>query len=725
MIGFLFFQSSYKTLVESKLEVSSEKNHAKLSENNDNGSCDIKDQSSGKESGLFSSSKTRNDHDDSAKSPEGNIDLDDLSKELASAPKDSDSSDSDSESDNENVSREIEEAVQALKDAEQSDDMEGIESDLNEMVKKDEEDTEQQRERRTPEEDLPIPDPSPAPIAIGGGDCISDTNSDVPAPLTPQVPTPSKDPSTPECNLLKSQPPEETPGLGGPKRDTLQESKPESKSDGLRAAGSPDDPAHETDDDDIPSDDNFPDDEINSPSLCNTRNFENSLSSDIQNNFEQIANTSANNSIQSNEQMTPQSNLSVNNCVENPPSVPSVKHSPLPSTSQHQPTMVQQPHLQNQTCSNMQPVFTPQPNGMNNLQPGSNLGSNYGTVDIDAVTQMDLESPTSISSSELPNPISSGTDTVGVSNVQQSQTLNSMQNTAPALIGSFTDCAQQMPQPYQQVNVMQGARYMDMVNSSSTGYNMSMVPPSTQTMPYCSVPSSSYTSVLLQQNSTQRLTHSATPCPPLPQVPINRQTSAPAGYAGNSCSLAKLQQLTNGLSDLSGMPDNQMTPPPTMTPPPPHMSPSPSMIRNLATPPVPNLPSQTVSGASLQQYKQYHRQRNQRKSPNISVNPNMTSFTPNVTIRTGSNVIMGNYSNFPDIYRMQQQTLNQSYMNHHGFINPRLQTPQIPMQMFPNMNMNMNMNVNPTQQHFQQHMQTPQSNNMYTYGYINNGVMRR
>ncbi|XP_078316982.1 uncharacterized protein LOC111118300 isoform X4 [Crassostrea virginica] len=718
-------KSSYKTLVESKLEVSSEKNHAKLSENNDNGSCDIKDQSSGQESGLFSSSKTRNDHDGSVKSPEGNIDLDDLSKELASAPKDSDSSDSDSESDNENVSREIEEAVQALKDAEQSDDMEGIESDLNEMVKKDEEDTEQQRERRTPEEDLPIPDPSPAPIAIGGGDCISDTNSDVPAPLTPQVPTPSKDPSTPECNLLKSQPPEETPGLGGPKRDTLQESKPESKSDGLRAAGSPDDPAHETDDDDIPSDDNFPDDEINSPSLCNTRNFENSLSSDIQNNFEQIANTSANNSIQSNEQMTPQSNLSVNNCVENPPSVPSVKHSPLPSTSQHQPTMVQQTHLQNQTCSNMQPVFTPQPNGMNNLQPGSNLGSNYGTVDIDAVTQMDLESPTSISSSELPNPISSGTDTVGVSNVQQSQTLNSMQNTAPALIGSFTDCAQQMPQPYQQVNVMQGARYMDMVNSSSTGYNMSMVPPSTQTMPYCSVPSSSYTSVLLQQNSTQRLTHSATPCPPLPQVPINRQTSAPAGYAGNSCSLAKLQQLTNGLSDLSGMPDNQMTPPPTMTPPPPHMSPSPSMIRNLATPPVPNLPSQTVSGASLQQYKQYHRQRNQRKSPNISVNPNMTSFTPNVTIRTGSNVIMGNYSNFPDIYRMQQQTLNQSYMNHHGFINPRLQTPQIPMQMFPNMNMNMNMNVNPTQQHFQQHMQTPQSNNMYTYGYINNGVMRR
>lgn len=713
----LLLQNSYRTLMESKKEASSEKNHAKTNENSD--SCDIKDQSSCNENGLFS--KTSNEQDDSVNSPEGNIDLDDLSKELASGSRESDSSDSESESDNENVSREIEEAVQALQDAEQTD-MEDMQSDLNDMVKKDDDETEQQRERHTPD-DLPIPDPSPAPIAIGG-DGISDTNSDVPAPLTPQVPTPSKDPSTPECSLLKSHHQEETPSLG-PKTDILLESKSDSKLDGMRASGSPEDPAHETDDDDIPSDDNFPEDEINSPSLCGARNLETCLSSDIQDNFDQITNTSANNSIQSNEQMTPQS---VNNCVENPPSVPSVKHSPLPNTSQHQPTMVQQPHLQNQTCNNMQSVFTPQPNGMNNLQPGSNLGSTYGAVDIDVVTQMDLESPTSISSSELQNPISSGTDTTCVSNVQQAQTLNSMQNTAPALIGSFSDCAQQMPQPYQQVNMMQGARYMDMVNTSSTGYNMSMIPPSTNTMPYCSSSASSYTSVLLQQNTTQRLTHSATPCP-IPQVPINRQNSAPAGYAANSCSLAKLQQLTNGLSDLSGMPDNQMTPPPTMTPPPPHMTPS---RQNLATPPVPNLQSQAVSGAvSLQQtYKQYQRQRaNPRKSPNISVNPNMTTFTPNVTIRTGSNMIVGNYGNFQDIYRMQQQTFNQSYMNHHGFINSRLQTPQLPMQMFPNMNMN----VNPAQQHFQQHMQPPQSNNMYTYGYINgqlgpslnNGVMRR
>ncbi|XP_061174962.1 histone acetyltransferase KAT6B-like isoform X1 [Saccostrea echinata] len=713
-------KNSNRTLAESNVGATSEKNHTKTNEKPekcDNGSCDIKDQSSCRESALFS--KTSDEHDGSVKSPGGNIDLDDLSKELASGPKDSDSSDEDSDSDNENVSREIEEAVQALKDAEQSD-IEGIQSDLNDIVKKDDDETEQQRERQTPD-DLPIPDPSPAIIAIGG-DCISDTNSDVPAPLTPQVPTPSQDPSTPDCSLVKSHSQEETPSIG-PNKESLQECKLENKLDGLKSSGSPlEDPAHETDDDDIPSDDNFPEDDINSP-LCNTRTFESSLDSEIQNNFEQITNTGASNSIQSNEQMTPQSNL--NNCVETPPSVPSVKLSPHPTTSQHQPTLVQQPHLQNQTCSNMQPVFTPQPNGMNNIQPGSNLGSSYGGVDIDVVTQMDLESPTSISSSELQNPISSGTDTVGVSIVQQTQTLNSMQNTAPALIGSYSDCAQQMPQPYQQVNVMQGARYMDMVSSNSAGYNMPMVAPSTNAMPYCSTPGSSYTSVLLPQNSNQRLTHSATPCP-LPQVPINRQNSAPAGYSGNGCNLSKLQQLTNSL-ELNGMPENQMTPPPTMTPPPPHMTPSPSMIRNLATPPVPNLPSQTVSGVSLQQaYKQYQRPRNTRKSP--SGNPNMTSFTPNVTIRTGSNMLVSNYGNIQDIYRMQQQTLNQSYMNHHGFINPRLQTPQLSMQMFPNMNMN----VNP-QQHFQQHMQPPQSNNMYTYGYINsqlgpslnNGVMRR
>ncbi|XP_062596711.1 histone acetyltransferase KAT6B-like isoform X4 [Saccostrea cucullata] len=713
-------KNSNRTLAESNIGTTSEKNHTKTNEkpeNCDKGSCDIKDQSSSRESALFS--KISDEHDGSVKSPGGNIDLDDLSKELASGPRDSDSSDSDSDSDNENVSREIEEAVQALKDAEQSD-IEDMQNDLHDIVKKDDDETEQQRERQTPD-DLPIPDPSPAPIAIGG-DCISDTNSDIPAPLTPQVPTPSQDPSTPDNSLVKSHSQEETPCIG-PNKETLQECKLDNKLDGLKSSGSPlEDPAHETDDDDIPSDDNFPEDDINSP-LCNARTFENSLNSDIQSNFEQITNTSANNSIQSNEQMTPQSNL--NNCVETPPSVPSVKLSPHPTTSQHQPNLVQQPHLQNQTCSNMQSVFTPQPNGMNNIQPGSNLGSSYGGVDIDVVTQMDLESPTSISSSELQNPISSGTDTVGVSIVQQTQTLNTIQNTAPALIGSYSDCAQQMPQPYQQVNVMQGARYMDMVSSNSGGYSMPMVAPSTNPMPYCSTPGSSYTSVLLPQNSNQRLTHSATPCP-LPQVPINRQNSAPAGYSANGCNLSKLQQLTNSL-EMNGMPENQMTPPPTMTPPPPHMTPSPSMIRNLATPPVPNLPSQTVSGVSLQQaYKQYQRPRNTRKSP--SGNPNMTSFTPNVTIRTGSNMLVSNYGNIQDIYRMQQQTLNPSYMNHHGFINSRLQTPQLSMQMFPNMNMN----VNP-QQHFQQHMQPPQSNNMYTYGYINsqlgpslnNGVMRR
>jgi hypothetical protein len=138
-----------------------------------------------------------------------------------------------------------------------------------------------------------------------------------------------------------------------------------------------------------------------------------------------------------------------------------------------------------------------------------------------------------------------------------------------------------------------------------------------------------------------------------------------------------------------------------------------------------------------QQYKQYQQQQRQRqssvrKSPNVTVNPNMP-FTPNVTIRPGSNMITG-YNNLLDSYRMRQPMLNPGYINHGFPLNQLGQTPQIPMQML-NMNMNMNMNMNPAQQHFQQHMQPSQSNNMYAYGYINgslppslnnmNGMMRR
>lgn len=76
---------------------------------------------------------------------------------------------------------------------------------------------------------------------------------------------------------------------------------------------------------------------------------------------------------------------------------------------------------------------------------------------------------------------------------------------------------------------------------------------------------------------------------------------------------------------------------------------------------------------------------------------------------------------------MQQPMLNTSYIANTGFINSLRQPPNLPMQMSLNMNMNqinpMNpMSMNP-QQHFQQHMQPPQSNNVYTaYSYINSGL---
>ena len=55
------------------------------------------------------------------------------------------------------------------------------------------------------------------------------------------------------------------------------------------------------------------------------------------------------------------------------------------------------------------------------------------------------------------------------------------------------------------------------------------------------------------------------PRPPSQYLP----SSSPNQAAVASCSLAKLQQLTNGLADVSSSPHHTMTPPPNQTPPPP------------------------------------------------------------------------------------------------------------------------------------------------------------
>ncbi len=208
----------------------------------------------------------------------------------------------------------------------------------------------------------------------------------------------------------------------------------------------------------------------------------------------------------------------------------------------------------------------------------------------------------------------------------------------------------------------------------------------------------------------------------------------PVGYPqqNSSCSLAKLQQLTNGIPGMELLPDNTMTPPPTLTPPPMNpMTPPPSIQRNNMTPPVPNMQSQIPPPPS-NHYKQYPRRQSSgmQKNPNVTVNPNMT-FTPNVTIQPGTNMIGYNMMNL-NAYRMPQQVLNTSYIPNASFI----QQPQMNM-----MGMNM-MNMHPQPPNFQQQVPPAQSNNpVYTtYGYINssmppqafnmnvanmNGVMRR
>ena len=198
-------------------------------------------------------------------------------------------------------------------------------------------------------------------------------------------------------------------------------------------------------------------------------------------------------------------------------------------------------------------------------------------------------------------------------------------------------------------------------------------------------------------------------------------------HNNSSCSLTKLQQLTNvvggpvgghGVMELAN--ENAIN---TMTPPPQHMSPPPlnsitnehniqAAQRNNMTPP--------AMGQQTSAYKGYNR-RSQHKNSNVSLSANM-AFTPNVAIQPGTNMLTS-YDVLNGYHRMQQPIMGQpsaaGYMNH-GFINQA----QIPMQM--------GMMHPQAQQHIQQQMsqQRPQ-NAMYTYGYAMpaaqhfNGVMRR
>lgn len=215
--------------------------------------------------------------------------------------------------------------------------------------------------------------------------------------------------------------------------------------------------------------------------------------------------------------------------------------------------------------------------------------------------------------------------------------------------------------------------------------------------------------------------------------------------AGNSsCSLEKLQQLTNGLEMIPPGSCNTMTPPPTamtppnhhphatMTPPPLHQMSQNQPVRNLAASPSgipPNLQPQ-----NLGYHKYYQTNMNQlsgtvtppiaqsrsgRNSTNVAVQhmqPTSSRVSPNVALN--SNIM--SYNPLANGYRMaaQQAPTVTGYITNTSYIN---NAAQIPMQMGV-MNMAQPQYQDPTA------IQRAQQNSMYTtFGYsgLLNGTMRR
>ncbi|KAK9887773.1 hypothetical protein WA026_000088 [Henosepilachna vigintioctopunctata] len=237
--------------------------------------------------------------------------------------------------------------------------------------------------------------------------------------------------------------------------------------------------------------------------------------------------------------------------------------------------------------------------------------------------------------------------------------------------------------------------------------------------------------------------HVHTPGPaPTPTASIQGNAGQASASGNSSCSLAKLQQLTNGLEMIPPS-CNTMTPPPTamtLTPPPNHhsMTPPPSHqmiqnqhVRNLSTSPSalpPNLQPQVLgyhkyyqtnmnsnqlggavtppigqnlgrSGRNSSNVVQHMQSSSSRVSPNVTLNPNMMYNSLN------------NYRMAPQ----QAPGTVTSYITNTaaGFIS----NPQIPMQMGV-------MNMTQTQYQDPAAIQrAAQQNTMYTYGYINGGLM--
>lgn len=281
-------------------------------------------------------------------------------------------------------------------------------------------------------------------------------------------------------------------------------------------------------------------------------------------------------------------------------------------------------------------------------------------------------------------------------------------------------------------NFMSGVNIQGMMSTAGTYV---------QTVPgtsYVSVPVGMSVATVIQprhtiqqqgHGSTQRLTHVNLPVPAsctvssapnffiqssgLNPTPAPTPTPQSVPQPNTSCSLAKLQQLTNDIMELGpnhGIPCNTITPPPNLTPPPRvNMTPPPAIQRNI-TPPIPSLQPQITLPANHHFYKQFSRSRQVQRGSNITLNPGL----------------MPNYQAINGFRMQQSQTatvLNTSYITNTGFMNPQI----------PSMQMSM-VNMHPQPQYQEPAIQPNRPQNaMYAYGYINgglpphtlNGVMRR
>lgn len=216
---------------------------------------------------------------------------------------------------------------------------------------------------------------------------------------------------------------------------------------------------------------------------------------------------------------------------------------------------------------------------------------------------------------------------------------------------------------------------------------------------YVSVPMTSVLSHrMAQQTSSQRLGPSPSCSGSTPNFYIQTavHTQSPQGSPGSS--LAKLQQLTNGLETLPPGHCGTMTPPPAvdLTPTPP----------SHATPPPPNLSYHKFYPSNMSSSSRTGRS----SVPVHQMSPATSSSRTNVAAALNPSNLMAQYSSSFNGYRIpgqQSPAAVTSYITNTGFIN---QTNQIPMQM-------MNMQG--------QYGQDPQQNTMYaTYGYLNGSLMQ-